>query len=51
MGRRYLTKQEWKAYLIIVKKELRGEKISKAEKKLQQKGDAEVKKSYAPMYQ
>lgn len=51
MGRRYLTRQEWKAYVKIIKKELRGEKVSKTEVKLQQKGDAEIKKSYTPMYQ
>ena len=51
MGRRYLSKEEWKAYLKIVKKELNGEKVTKAEKKLQQKGDAEVKKGCGSMYQ
>ena len=51
MGRRYLTKEEWKAYLKIVKKELNGEKVTKAEKKLQEKGDAEVKKTHSPTYQ
>lgn len=51
MGRRYLTRQEWKAYVKIIKKEIRGERINKIEEKLQQKGDAEIKKSYTPMYQ
>jgi len=50
MGKRYLTRREWKKYLQIVQKELRGEKITKAEEKIQQKGDATVKKGYHYSY-
>lgn len=46
MARKYLTGDEWKAYRVVVKKQLAGQQTSSREKKVQEKGDAEVKKSY-----
>jgi len=50
MGRRYLSRQEWKRYLRIVAKELQGQKVTRVEIKVQEKGDAEVKKTYRPTF-
>jgi len=46
MARKYLKGREWEKYQAVIKKQLAGEQTSRKEKKIQEKGDAEVKKSY-----